>query len=320
MPWTSSTQQHGWQTLTGSAGPLYHLGLSLSTQGHSEEDLTHTPPLRVVIPADDAPEARHLLQTGRDALAFYYQQFALSLRAPLLTVVVHERDLSVPFSAVADNMVFLARDLVRVPALAHKFPEFVLARGLAQQWWGLRTAYNLRTERWVGEGLATYMAARWLEYTYGRGRTFIAWKAPWLPNLSFWEQHIDIPYRLLVADVCNQHMTTPGTRPQIGVAPDLRKKEGAMRHVVAPSGSASLSTLFNTLQRLGTISPVRMCAVLLRPQRHFALVLSAMGERASGSTMPWGVKPPHTEASRRCIATAWKYAASGKPSCRSRSD
>ena len=108
-------------------------------------------PLRVVIPADDAPEARHLLQTGRDALAFYYQQFALSLRAPLLTVVVHERDLSVPFSAVADNMVFLARDLVRVPALAHKFPEFVLARGLAQQWWGLRTAYNLRTERWVGE-------------------------------------------------------------------------------------------------------------------------------------------------------------------------
>ena len=66
----------------------------------------------------DAPEARHLLQTLRDVLAFYHQQFALSLRAPLLTVVVHERDLSVPFSAVADNMVFLARDLVRVPALA----------------------------------------------------------------------------------------------------------------------------------------------------------------------------------------------------------
>ncbi len=42
----------------------------------------------------------------------------MSLRAPLLTVVVHERDLSVPFSAVADNMVFLARDLVRVRALA----------------------------------------------------------------------------------------------------------------------------------------------------------------------------------------------------------
>ena len=206
VPWTSLTKQHGWQTLIGSAGPLYHLGLSLSTQGHSEEDLTHDPPLRVVIPASDAPEARHLLQTWRDALAFYHQQFALSLRAPLLTVVVHERDLSVPFSAVADNMVFLARDLVRVPALAHKFPEFMLARGLAQQWWGLRCS----ALSWVGEGLATYMAARWLEYTYGRGRTFIAWKATWLPNLSFWEQHIDIPYRLLVADRVDQRMTTPG--------------------------------------------------------------------------------------------------------------
>src|SRR5439155_19101075 len=46
VPWTSTTQQPGWQTFTGSAGPLYHLGLSLSTQGYSEEDLTHEPPLR----------------------------------------------------------------------------------------------------------------------------------------------------------------------------------------------------------------------------------------------------------------------------------
>ena len=229
VPWTSTTQQHGWQTLTGSAGPLYHLGLSLSTQGHSEEDLTHDPPLRVVLPAGDASEARHLLQTSRDALAFYRQQFALAPRAPLLTVVVHERDLSVPFSTVADNMIFLARDLVRVPALAHKFPEFVLARGLAQQWWGLRTAYNLRTERWVGEGLATYMAARWLESIYGRGRTFIAWKAAWLPNLSFWEQHIDIPYRLLVADRVDQRMTTPvdETPDRLGLR-QIYEKKGAL--------------------------------------------------------------------------------------------
>src|SRR5215510_4758365 len=209
VPWTSTAQQHGWRTLTGSAGPLYHLGLSLSTQAYSAEDLTHTPPLRVVLPADDTPEASHLLQSMRLVLAFYCQQLALVPYAPLLTVVVHERDLSLPFSAVADNMVFLARDLVRVPTLLYKFPEFVLARGLAQQWWGLRTAYNLRTERWVGEGLATYLAVRWLESLYGRDRTFLAWKAAWLPNLSFWEQYIDIPYRQRVADRLDQRMTTP---------------------------------------------------------------------------------------------------------------
>ena len=229
VPWTSSTQQHGWRTLTGSAGPLSHLGLSLSPQGHSEEDLTHDPPLRVVIPADDAPEASHLLQTMRLVLAFYRQQLALAPHAPLLTVVVHERDLSLPFSAVADNMVFLARDLVRVPTLLYKLPEFVLARGLAQQWWGLRTAYNLRTERWVGEGLATYMAARWLESIYGRGRTFLAWKAAWLPNLSFWEQYIDIPYRQLVADRLDQRLTTPlDETPDSQGLRQIYEKKGAL--------------------------------------------------------------------------------------------
>src|SRR5215475_9445243 len=111
VPWTSTTQQHGWQTLAGSAGPLYHLGLSLSRQMHSEEELTYDPPLRVVVPAGDTSEAHHLLQTMRLALAFYRQEVALVPYAPLLTVVVHERDLSLPFSAVADNMVFLARDL-----------------------------------------------------------------------------------------------------------------------------------------------------------------------------------------------------------------
>ena len=229
VPWTARMQQHGWQTLTGSAGPLYHLGLSLSTRGHLEEDLTHVPPLRVLLPAADAPEARHLLQTLRDALVFYQQALALTVPAPLLTVVVHERDLSVPLSAVANNMIFLARDLVRVPALLHKVPEFMLARGLAQQWWGLRTAYNLRTERWVGEGLATYMAARWLEHTYGRDRTFLAWKASWLPNLSFWEQYIDILYRQLVADRLDQRMTTSVTEtPDRQGLRQIYEKKGAL--------------------------------------------------------------------------------------------
>ena len=149
--------------------------------------------------------------------------------APLLTVVVHERDLSLPFSAVADHMVFVARDLVRVPTLLYKLPEFVLARGLAQQWWGLRTAYNLRTERWVGEGLATYIAVRWLESLYGRGRTFLAWKAAWLPNLSLWEQYIDIPYRQLVADRLDQRMTTPlDETPDSQGLRQIYEKKGAL--------------------------------------------------------------------------------------------
>ena len=276
VPWASIIKQHGWQTLIGSAGPLYHLGLSLSTQGHREEDLTHDPPLRVVVPVSDAPEARHLLQTLRDVLAFYHQQFALSLRAPLLTVVVHERDLSVPFSAVADNMVFLARDLVRVPALAHKFPEFVLARGLAQQWWGLRTAYNLRTERWVGEGLATYMAARWLEYTYGRGRTFIAWKAAWLPNLSFWEQYIDIPYRLLVADRVDQRMTAP-----VDETPDSR----GLRQIYEKKGAMVYAMLHDLL---GLQAFQRFLTLLTEAGDHITSAdVRRAAEAASGRDLHW---------------------------------
>src|SRR5262249_50047896 len=220
VPWTSRTQQHGRQTLSGTAGPLYQLGLSLSTQWQSVEDLAHAgatasaqgealPPLRVLAPADDAPEARHMLQTLRRILAFYHQEFALSLRSPQFTVVVHDRDLSWPFSAAADNMLLLSRDLLRVPDLVHKLSEYFVARGLAGQWWGLHTAYNLRTERWVGEGLTTYMALRWLEHTYGRGRTFLSWKGAVLPNLSFWEQYIAIPYLELVADRLEQRLTTP---------------------------------------------------------------------------------------------------------------
>jgi hypothetical protein len=306
VPWTSITRQHGWQTLTGSAGPLYHLGLSLSTQGHSEEDRTHDPPLYMMIPADDAPEARHLLQTMRDALAFYHQQFALALRAPLLTVVVHERDLSVPFSAVADNMVFLSRDLVRVPALLHKIPEFVLARGLAQQWWGLRTAYNLRTERWVGEGLATYMAARWLEDTYGRGRTFIAWKAPWLPNLAFWEQYIDIPYRLLVAERVAQRMTTP-----VDETPDRQ----GLRQIYEKKGAMVYAMLYDLL---GPEAFQRFLTLLTEAGEHITSAdVRRAAEAVSGRDLHWFFQQwvservwldyavgrvetaPHTEASGR---------------------
>ena len=305
MPWTSSTQQHGWHTLTGSAGPLYHLGLSLSPQGHSAEDLTHTPPLHVVLPADDAPEASHLLQTMRRVLAFYGQQLALAPYAPLLTVVVHERDLSLPFfSAVADNMVFLARDLVRVPALLYKLPEFVLARGLAQQWWGLRTAYNLRTERWVGEGLATYIAVRWLESLYGRGRTFLAWEAAWLPNLSFWEQYIDIPYRQLVADRLDQRMMTPLDRPQTvkGYARSTKKKAPWFTPCCTTSLEIGLlNTFYYCSQRLGTISPVRMCTGLLRlPAAGIYTGFFSNGSAsASGSTMRWDAwRPRHTPRRR----------------------
>lgn len=229
VPWTSRTQQRALQTLSGSAGPLYHLGLSLSTPGPSVQDLAHDPPLRVVVPAGDASEATRLLQTLRQALAFYRQQLALPLSAPLFTVVVHERDLSVPFSAVADNVVFLSRDLIRMPNLVHKLPEYMVARGLAQQEWGLHTAYNLHTERWVGEGLATYLAVRWLEHTYGRGRTFLAWKGAVLPNLSFWEQTVIIPYRRLVADRLDQRLTTPldKTRDSEGLR-SLYEKKGAL--------------------------------------------------------------------------------------------
>jgi hypothetical protein len=229
VPWLSTTRQHGQQTLEGNAGPLYHLGLSLSAQWQHTEALTREPPLRVLLPAADAPMAQHLLQTLGHALEFYRQQFGLVSQAPLLTVVVHERDLSFPFSSVADNLIFLGRDLVRVPDLLDKLPEYVLARGLAQQYWGLHTAYNLRTDNWLGEGLATYLAVRWLESTYGRGRNLLAWKASWLPNLALWEQVIDIPYRRLVADRLDQRMTTPvDESPDVQRLRDIYEKKGAL--------------------------------------------------------------------------------------------
>jgi len=233
VPWASSTQQHGQQTLFGSAGPLSQLGLSLSAQWQSVEALAHAPPLRVFFPAGDALQARHLLPILRRILAFYRQEFALSLHSPQFTVVVHERDLSWPFSAAADNMLLLSRDLLQVPDLVHKLPEYFVARGLAGQWWGLHTPYNRRTERWVGEGLVTYMALRWLEHTYGRGRTFLSWQGTALPNMSFWEQYIEIPYRNLVADRLDQRLTTP-----VDQTPDryglryLYEKKGALIYIM----------------------------------------------------------------------------------------
>src|SRR5205823_5773303 len=115
----------------------------------------------------------------------------------------------------------------------HKFPEYFVARGLAGQWWGLHTAYNRRTERWVGEGLGSYMAMRWLEHTYGRGRTFLSWKGAALPNLSFWEQNIEIPYRELVADRLEQRLDTPvdETRDRQGLR-RLHEKKGALIYVM----------------------------------------------------------------------------------------
>ena len=52
----------------------------------------------------------------------------------------------------------------RCPERVARSIEYFVARGLATQWWGLHPAHNLRTERWVGEGLVTYMALRWLAF------------------------------------------------------------------------------------------------------------------------------------------------------------
>src|SRR5262249_48562606 len=81
VPWTSSTQQDGQQTLAGSAGPLYQLGLSLGVLRQSTEEPTRDHLLRAVSSPGDAPEARHLLHALREVLAFYHQEFALSLRS-----------------------------------------------------------------------------------------------------------------------------------------------------------------------------------------------------------------------------------------------
>jgi hypothetical protein len=233
VPWTERTLHNGWQTLSGSAGPLYHLGLSSSASWHAEDDPAHIPALRVLVPPGDTFAAAQLLQTLRVVLAFYQQQFAFTLSTPVFTLVVQERDLSWPFGAVADNMLFLSRDLVRVPSVVYKLIEYFVARGVAQQWWGLQTAYNLNTERWIGEGLATYLALRWLDYQYGTDRNFLTWKGAWLPNLSLREQAVGVPYRRLVVSQDDQPMHTPleATKDSQGLR-FMYEKKGALLYVM----------------------------------------------------------------------------------------
>jgi hypothetical protein len=229
VPWAERTRHGDQQTFSGSAGPLYHLGLASSTGWHSAHDLAHTPALRVFGLPGDRLQAAHLLRTLQSVLAFYRQQFALDLSSPDFTVVIHERDLSWPFSAAVDNLLFLSRDVVRVPSLARKLAEYFLARGVAQQWWGLRVAYNLNTERWIGEGLATYFALRWLDHQYGSGRNFLTWKGAWLPNLSYREQTVELPYRRLAVSNLDQPMTTPlPTARDVQDVRFLYEKKGAL--------------------------------------------------------------------------------------------
>ncbi len=229
VPWLKRTEHAGMQTLSGHAGPLYHLGLSSRAVWHSEDDLAHTPALRVLVPPGDASRAAHLLQTLRTVLAFYHEEFGLALPTSIFTLVVHERDQSWPFGAIADNLLFLSRDLVRVPSLARKLVEYHVTRGLAQQWWGLRTAYNLHTQRWIGEGLATYFALRWLDDQYGGGRNFLTWKGSVLPNFAYREQNVEVPYRRLAVDNNDQGMLTPldETRDRLGLR-FVREKKGAL--------------------------------------------------------------------------------------------
>lgn len=254
VPWSSHTLQPPWQTLAGEARPLYHLGLSLSPHGHSTVQLAHAPQLRVLVPTGEDEVGRQMLPLLPQMLAFYREQWALELAAPWLTVIVHERDLSEPLSAVADNMIWLSRDLVRVPGLLHKLPEYILARGLAQQWWGLQTAFNLQTERWIGEGLSTYLATRWVEATYGQGRTFLAWKAAWLPNMSLWEQNVLLPYRRLVASRTEQPLNTAlDTTPDSLGLRTLYSRKGALIYAMLHDLLGAMG-LQHCLQRLRTPS------------------------------------------------------------------
>ncbi len=133
-PWHEHTQSNGLHTFVGRAGPLYHLGLSLSPAWHSACDTNQLPTVCLKGLAPDQSELSRLVDVLRDILAFFYrQQLAATLPEARLVVVVHERDLSTPFSAVADQLLFLSRDLVRTPGLIRKLVEFHLARGVAQQ-------------------------------------------------------------------------------------------------------------------------------------------------------------------------------------------
>jgi hypothetical protein len=228
-PWHEKTRSHRQRTFTGSAGPLYHLGLSLSPAWQSTCDTTQQPTVCFMALPRDQLQVSGLVSILRDILAFYRREFAVTVPENRFVVVVHERDLSLPFSAVADQLLFLSRDLVRMPALVRKLAEFYLARGVAQQQWGLRTAYHLDTSRWIGEGLSTYFALRWLDEHYGPGRNFLTWKGAWLPNFAYRDQDVEGPYRRLAVRDEEQVLTTPlSTSPdQLGLR-FLQEKKGAL--------------------------------------------------------------------------------------------
>ena len=238
VPWSEQSWQGDRQVLRGHGALIYHLGLSSRATWHRVQNTDHMPPLQIVSQPADTSLASHLLQILPAILAFYDDQFGLKLSAPLFTVVVVERDQSWPFSAVADNLVFLSRDLVRVPDLIHKLSAYFLARGVAQQWWGLKTAYHLDTERWIGAGLVSFMAFQWLEQHYGADRNFLSWQAGWLPNFSLREQSNDIPYRRFAVHDLDQIMRTSwGT---------TRDREG-LRFSYEKKGALVYSMLYNLL-------------------------------------------------------------------------
>ena len=229
VPWRRRTQHNGQQTLSGSAGPLYHLGLSSGPKRYSACDDSQRPTLCILTPPQDRPLASRLVRRLRSILSFYRQELALTLPTERFTVVVHERDLSRPLSASADNLLFLSRDLVRVPALVRKLAEFHMARGLAHQQWGLRTAYNLNTSRWIGEGLTAYFALRWLDHEYGPGRNFLTWQGSWLPNFAYGEQLVEVQYRRLAVRRQEQRLNTPSdTASDQGGLRFLQEKKGAL--------------------------------------------------------------------------------------------
>jgi hypothetical protein len=229
VPWEHHQDTNGQQRFCGSGGPLYHLGLASRAQWSSAIDTMSSPTLQIFAPLAEKPRILPLLRTLQSVWDFYHQQFALTASGSTFTVVVHERDQSWPFSASADHMLFLSRDLVRVPDLIHKLVEYFMAYGVAQQWWGLRVAYNLQTERWIGEGLTTYLAFRWLDHQYGPGRNFLTWKGAWLPNFAYQEQTLDIAYRRLAIHSDDQRLQTPidETRDRQGLR-FIYEKKGAL--------------------------------------------------------------------------------------------
>ena len=232
-PWRETIQRDGLQTFVGSAGPLYHLGLSLSAAWRSTCDHAQAPVVCVMALPRDEPHTSRFVGLARDILTFYRQQFGVAAPDPHFTVVAHERDSRLPFSAAADGLLFLSRDLIRVPGLLRKLVEFYLARGAAQQQWGLRTAYNLDASRWIGEGLSTYFAFRWLDERYGPGRNFLTWKGAWLPNFAYRDQEIMGPYRRLVVNSRDQALSTPlSTSPDLPGLRFLQEKKGALIYVM----------------------------------------------------------------------------------------